>query len=109
MYDCPVCRKEPANHHPTLGLLPGEKCRVRRLDNRLPDQVVELAGSSIKTQRNEYASSAVQPFSSDGTFSAEYYDAHGTKGVKVTPEQIKKRKKVWKGVISDNMDIKKTK
>lgn len=106
---CPVCHSEAAIINAVFGVLPGGQCASRRAQNKLPDQPVEMVGDSIKQQRKEYAKSSVQPFASDGTFSEEYYQAYGTKGIKVSEQEVKKRKRVWGGAISPNLDIAKSK
>lgn len=106
---CPVCRQENAILHPAYGILPGEKCNERRRkENRLPDIPIEMVGESIKRERKEYAKSIVQPYRR-GELSREYLEAYGTKGIKATPEEVKKAKYVWSDIISKNTDIKKTK
>lgn len=105
---CPVCKNNKAIIDPILGVLPCETCTQKRRENTLPNPV-EMAGESVLKQRDEYAKSIVQPFNSAGEFSDEYYQAYGTKGVKVTPQQVKNRKRLWNKAISQNMDITKTK
>lgn len=105
---CLVCLKEEAIRDPILGILPGKNCQKRRAKNILPDPV-EMVGESIKNERQIYTKSTVQPFNSAGVFSDEYYQAHGTKGVKVNADQLKNRRRIWDKAISQNMDIKKTK
>lgn len=106
---CSVCKSEKSVPHAIYGYLPGKNCQARRKQFTLPDHPVEMVGESIKSERKEFGSSIVQPFRSDGTFSEEYYQAHGTKGVKVTEEQVKKRKRIWDKAVSINYDIKQTK
>ncbi|HEX9060890.1 MAG TPA: hypothetical protein VF941_11980 [Clostridia bacterium] len=105
---CPVCKKNKAQSDPVLGILPCSSCQENRRKNILPNPV-EMVGEQIKNDRQTYAKSIVQPFNSAGEFSDEYYQAHGTKGVKVTPQQVKNRKRLWNKAISDNIDINKTK
>lgn len=105
---CPVCKKQKAITDPILGILPCEECTKRRRENTLPNPT-EMVGDQIKQDRDTYAKSIVQPFNSAGEFSSEYYEAYGTRGVKVTPQQVKNRKRLWNKAISDNLDIKKTK
>lgn len=110
MNDCPICHSEPALIHKLYGKLPGIRCRdKRRANNSLPSHPVEMVGDQIKQERKQFAKSTIQPFRNDGTFSDEYYQAYGTKGVKVTKEQIKNRKKTWDRVVSPNFDITKSK
>lgn len=111
MYEisCPVCHSEAATTSKTMGVLPGSRCSRRRAKNKLPDQLVEFTSESIKQDRTEYAFSMVQPFNKYGEFSQEYYEAHGTKGTKVTPTQLKNRRRLWDRAISENVNIAKTK
>jgi hypothetical protein len=46
-------------------------------------------------ERKEFFNSTLQPFR-NGELSREYVEAHGTKGIGVTPEEAKKAKYVWK-------------
>jgi hypothetical protein len=50
----------------------------------------------IREERVKYAKDIVQPWR-NGQLSKEYIEHNGTKGIKVTPEQIKNAKYVWKG------------
>lgn len=106
---CPVCHKKGGIKDKTFGILVCASCQRRRAKNKLPDQLVEFTSESIKQDRTEYASSIVQPFNKYGEFSQEYYEAHGTKGVKITPSQLKNRRRLWDKAISSNVDITKTK
>jgi len=106
---CPVCKLRKARHHPTYGVLPCNRCSMRQENHTLPVLPVEMVGESIKTQRRDYAKSALQP-RRGGVLSKEYLDIYGTKGIKATESEIKKAKYVWTGdVVSPNMDLKKTK
>ena len=55
----------------------------------------EIEPESIKEDRKKYFNAVVQPFRS-GELSREYVEAHGTKGLSVTKEEVKKSKYVWK-------------
>lgn len=60
-----------------------------------PNRMAEFMPERVKDERLEYQNSIVQPFRGDD-LSLEYIEAHGTKGIDVTPEQVKKAKHVWK-------------
>jgi hypothetical protein len=51
--------------------------------------------NEIKEQRREYFGSILQPYR-EGELSREYVERYGTKGIKATPEQVKKAKYTWK-------------
>lgn len=87
---CIVCKKEPAINHPSLGLLPCKNCGKGN-KRELP---YEFQLASVKESRKEYAKDIIQS-SRDGVLSRERLDAYGTRGLKVTPEQIKSAKYVW--------------
>lgn len=106
---CPVCKQHEAIFDSTLQLvLPCLSCQEKRKDNELPHPV-EMVGESIKKERQTYAKSIIQPFNRFGDFSAEYYESYGTKGVKVTPKQVKNRKRIWDKDFTRNVDLKATK
>lgn len=73
----------------------------------MPDHQIEVTTNDIKQQRQEYAKSIVQPWR-DGYLSKEYLDVHGTKGIKVTPEEVKSAQNVWTEEI-DHDNFKRTK
>lgn len=104
---CPSCRKKPALLHPALGVLPCESCKNRHSQNPLPRQY-EVVTESLRSERREYAKSAIQPFR-DGVLSKEYLDTYGDKAINVTEEQKKNARPVWDDIYSKNFDIKKTK
>ena len=56
---------------------------------------IEFVPGRIKDSRKEYFNSIVQPYR-QGELSKEYIEAHGTKGIDPTPEEIMKAKDVWK-------------
>ena len=58
----------------------------------------EFVPQRIKTQRDEYASSLLQPFRG-GEPSKEYIDKYGISKMGITKEQAKKAKPVWKGIL----------
>lgn len=109
MIVCPVCYEEPADVQGVYGVLPGRNCKSRRSQNSIPVGTVEMVGDSIKNERVEFASSIVQPRNRYGELSKEYLEAHGTKGIKTTPEEVKNAKYIWDKAISRNINIKKSK
>jgi len=54
----------------------------------------EFTTEQIKEDRLKFFNSSLQPYR-DGELSREYVEAHGTKGIKASPEQIRKAKNVW--------------
>lgn len=60
-----------------------------------PIPMPEFMPEYIKDDRQEYFNSIVQPFRGDD-LSKEYIEAHGTEGIKVTEEEVRKAKEVWK-------------
>jgi hypothetical protein len=60
-----------------------------------PSNAQEFVPERIVDERKEYFNSTVQPYR-QGELSKEYVEAHGTKGVNVTPEEADKAKYVWK-------------
>lgn len=92
---CIVCNLNKASNHPTLGFLPCESCRgTTTAHNTLP---YEFALDSVKQSRKEYAKDILQS-SRDGVLSKERLEAWGTKGLKVTPEQVKNARYVWNDI-----------
>ena len=59
-----------------------------------PSGAKEWVPESMVNERKEYFNSIVQPFR-QGQLSKEYVEAHGTKGLNVTKEEVKKAKYVW--------------
>lgn len=108
MNDCPVCHAEEAIKHSVYGILPGKLCKERRETQNLPNIQVELTTEAIKKDRKTYGKSIVQPYRG-GVLSKEYLDAHGTKGINPTPQEIKKARNVWTEDFGRNYDIKKAK
>lgn len=93
---CIVCNQNNAIQHHSLGWLSCTECRVHGSDNALP---FEFTTESIKQSRKEYAKDIIQS-SRDGVLSRERLDAYGTKGLKVTEEQVKNAKYVWNDIKS---------
>jgi len=54
----------------------------------------EFTSQEIKDNRVKYFNSIVQPYR-NGKLSKEYVDAHGTKGIDATPEEVAKARDVW--------------
>jgi hypothetical protein len=88
---CIICLKNPAIKHPTLGWLSCMSCRSSSKKLTMP---VEFTLDSVKQSRKEYAKDILQS-SRDGVLSKERLEAYGTKGLKVTEEQIKNARYVW--------------
>lgn len=104
---CPICKDEEGIYHSIYGLLPGIKCQDRHKNYPKPDHQVEMTSDSIKQQRKEYQKSIIQP-RRDGVLSKEYLSVYGTKGIKVTDEEVSKSENVW-GDIIDADNLKRTK
>ena len=92
---CLNCNTGESTIHKTYGILSCQDCLDRQATFKKPHETIEVTTSEIRRQRKEYAKDIVQPFRG-GTFSKEYYDAHGTKGVNVTKQELKNMKNVWK-------------
>jgi len=60
-----------------------------------PSAPLEMVPESVKEERKEYFNATLQPYR-QGELSKEYIEAHGTKGLNATKEEIKKSKYVWK-------------
>ena len=69
---------------------------------------VEFEPDSIKKQRETHTKALLQPFH-EGELSKEYIEAYGTKSLNVTPDQAKKAKYVYKGIIPNWHNRHKTK
>ncbi len=95
---CLNCNKHKAVKHPRLGYLPCLSCQQKQRST--PQKQDELPGESIKQQRREFAPDMLQPWR-EGQLSKEYLDKHGTENIKVTPEEVKNAKNVWKGDLGD--------
>lgn len=106
--NCPMCGINPAQKHPTFGILPCVTCQNKMNTNELPNRQVEFTSESIKTERKTHARSIIQPYRGE-TLSKEYLDMYGTKGISVTDKQIKKARNVWREDYSANFNLKKTK
>ena len=91
---CLKCNFNPATSHPLYGWLLCEMCRTTAKKLVLP---TEFVPESVKQSRKEYAKDIIQS-SRDGVLSRERLDAYGTKGLKVTPQQIKDAKYVWNDI-----------
>ena len=92
---CLKCNDNPAISHPTLGWLSCFDCRPSAQRNiELP---YEFAPDSVKQSRKEYADDIIQS-SRDGVLSKERLDKYGTKGLKVTEEQVKNARYVWNDI-----------
>ena len=87
---CLVCKEREAERHPVLGYL---SCKECRLATTAP-KPVEFTSDSIKEQRKEHAKDLLQPYRK-GVLSKEYVEAHGTRYIKASKEEIKKAKNVW--------------
>ena len=59
----------------------------------------EYVPESVENERKEYFNATLQPFRSGGELSKEYIEAHGTKGIDVTPEEVKRAKYVWRDLV----------
>lgn len=92
---CLKCTTNNAIKHPSLGWLLCEICQPKSFSSDyLP---YEFVPDSVKQSRKEYAKDIIQS-SRDGVLSKERLDAYGTKGLKVTKEQVKNAKYVWNDI-----------
>src|SRR3990167_4671699 len=89
---CPNCLKRKAIIDEVLGVT---FCKVCRQERDKPHYEREWTSENIKESRREFKKDIIAPFRG-GVFSDEYYQEYGTSGVKVTEEQIKNKRKVWK-------------
>lgn len=88
-----------------MGYMPGVICQSRRSTQSMPSAYpFEFCGDSIRTERISHAGQMLQPFDSAGTFSSEYFDKYGTKGVHVSAQKVKNRRRIWDKAISVNTD-----
>ena len=60
-----------------------------------PSGPLEMVPGRIVEDREKYFNSTLQPYR-QGELSKEYIEAHGTKGIDVSREEVKKAKYVWK-------------
>jgi hypothetical protein len=101
---CSVCLEEPAIKT-AMGYMPGSKCAERRAKQSSPNAYpFEFCGDQVREERIHRSGQMLQPFDSAGTFSEEYYDHYGTKGVKVSAEKVKNRRRIWDKAVSVNTD-----
>lgn len=93
---CLKCNSNQAPTHPTLGYLLCASCSTDTVNitTHLP---YEFVPDSLKQSRKEYAKDILQS-SRDGVLSQERLDAYGTRGLKVTPEQIKNARYIWNDI-----------
>ncbi len=89
---CPNCQKRKAIIDETYGVT---ECEICRKSSLVTLSTIEFTTDSIKDQRREYKKDILHPFR-DGVLSKEYIEEYGTRGIEVTPEQVKKAKYVWK-------------
>lgn len=90
---CLNCGKQKAIKHKEYGYLPCRNCQLKSKRVRIKESI-EMVGEDIKKDRKIYKDDTIQPFRS-GVFSKEYYKKYGTKGAKVTQEDLKTMKNVW--------------
>lgn len=90
---CSVCNTNQAIHSPIYGYLPCNECQQRQANGVRPNPV-ELVPDYIKEDRVRFKKDIYQPFRG-GELSKEYLEAHGTKGIKVSKEEVKRAKRVW--------------
>lgn len=89
---CLKCNENEAPYDPFLGFLVCTSCRLHtRRNEGLP---FEFTTESIKQSRKEFADDILQS-SRDGVLSRERLEKYGTRGIKVTPEQVKNAEYVW--------------
>lgn len=89
---CPNCNEPTTNVHPTFGVLSCDKCNESQ---NVLGKYIEFTTEQIKSDRKEFASDLIQPFR-EGELSKEYIEKYGTSKIKVSKEEIKKAKTVWK-------------
>lgn len=89
---CLVCKKNEAVVHHSYGIIPCDACRSKQ-KHKVSKQV-EFTTDSIREQRKQYKDHLIQPFRK-GILSKEYIELHGTKGITVSKDEVKKAKYVW--------------
>ncbi len=89
---CLNCNKYPSIIDPRLGVLVCKQCRQKQTTGL--KRQIEFTTDEIKNQRKEHKNDIVQPWR-EGRLSKEYLQQHGTKGIKVTPEEIKQASNIW--------------
>lgn len=89
---CLNCNKETAIVDPKLGVLPCASCQAKTTPT--PHKLTELTTDAIKVARRAFRDDTLQPWR-EGELSKEYIDAHGTKYVDATEEEIKRSRPVW--------------
>lgn len=89
---CLNCNKNKASKDPRFGYLPCKYCRDK--STAKPQKPQELTTDAIKNDRKEFKKDIYQPFR-NGQVSKEYLEAHGTKYIKVTDEEVKTAKNQW--------------
>ena len=94
---CLVCNKNEAIVHPQYGILPCNDCKGKATNPGKIIKLYEFTPESVKQSRKEYAKDILQS-SRDGILSKERLDAWGTRGLKVTKEQIDKAEYVWNDI-----------
>jgi len=60
-----------------------------------PSGASEMVSEETEEGRKEYFNSLLQPYRG-GVLSKEYIEAHGTKGISATKEEVKKARYVWR-------------
>lgn len=95
---CPNCNQNKATNDKRLGLLPCKRCQNLSTTGLRKHQ--ELTTDFIKNQRKEYKDDMLQPWR-EGILSKEYIQTHGTKGIKVTSQEIAKARNVWNDYYED--------
>ncbi len=89
---CPSCNERESPIHPQYGVVWCEECKKKY---KRIGKSIEIVDESTKEDRKKYFKSLLQPYRR-GQLSREYIEAHGTKGINPTPEEVRKSKHVWK-------------
>lgn len=89
---CLICNKNLAIKNPQYGYLPcANPCGNGKSRKTL---TYEFMPESVKQSRKEYWKDIIQS-SRDGVLSKERLEAYGTKGIKVSQEQIDNAQYIW--------------
>ena len=91
---CLNCKKGDMVYDKMFGWLPCIACREKQQRYFKPNSQIEFTSSEVKEARKKHRDDIIQPFRK-GELSKEYLNKYGTKGIKVSKEEVKKAKNVW--------------
>lgn len=98
---CPNCRKNPAQSHPLLGIIPCSACQDKAKSFTKPGDQVEFTTTSIKLQRSEFADDIEQTHYK-GVLNKRWVDIYGPGEAKkrgFSDKEIREAKYVMDGVL----------